>query len=106
MAPHRGIRDDVPRLRQRFGLRVVVRRNAQRQRTAGGKTTGADISAAVQCNHFSITFVHHRVGFGDAVLHTERVKRKPHITAGLTAQLAYHRQVALSEPITMPPPKK
>ena len=90
-----GYGDDVPRLRQRFGLRVVVRRNAQRQRTARGKTTGADISAAVQCNHFSITFVHHRVGFGNAVLHAERVKRKPHITAGLAAELAHHRQVAL-----------
>ena len=63
--------------------------------SAGGKTTGADISAAVQCNHFSITFVHHRVGFSNAVFHAERVKRKPHITAGLAAELAHHGQVAL-----------
>ena len=90
-----GYGDDVPWLRQRLGLRVVVRRDPQSQRTAGGKATGADISAAVQRNHFSVTFVHHRVGFGDAVLHAERVKRKPHITAGLAAELAHHRQVAL-----------
>ena len=90
-----GYGDDVPRLRQRFGLRVVVRRNAQRQRTAGGKAASTDISAAVQCNHFSITFVHHRVCFSNAVFHAERVKRKPHITAGLAAELAHHRQVAL-----------
>ena len=90
-----GYGDDVPRLRQRFGLRVVVRRNAQRQRTAGGKAASTDISAAVQCNHFSITFVHHRVGFSNAVFHAERVKRKPHITASLAAELAHHRQVAL-----------
>ena len=31
----------------------------------------------------------------NAILHAERVKRKPHITAGLAAQLAHHRQVAL-----------
>ena len=76
-------------------LRVVVRRNAQSQRTAGGKAASTDISAAVQCNHFSITFVHHRIGFSNAVFHAERVKRKPHITAGLAAELAHHRQVAL-----------
>ena len=34
--------DYVPRLRQRMPLRVVVRRKAQRQRTAGGKAAGAD----------------------------------------------------------------
>ena len=90
-----GYGDDVPRLRQRFGLRVVVRRNAKRQRAAGGKAAGTDISAAIQCNHFSITFVHHRVCFSNAVFHAERVKRKPHITAGLAAELAHHRQVAL-----------
>ena len=90
-----GYGDDVPRLRQRFGLRVVVRRNAQCQRTAGGKAAGTDVPAAVQCNHFSITFVHHRVCFSNAVFHAERVKRKPHITAGLAAELAHHRQVAL-----------
>ena len=90
-----GYNDDVSRLRQRLGLRVVVRRDPQSQRTARGKTTGADISAAVQCNYFSITFVHHRVCFSNAVFHAERVKRKPHITAGLAAELAHHRQVAL-----------
>ena len=31
----------------------------------------------------------------NAVFHAERVKRKPHITAGLAAELAHHRQVAL-----------
>ena len=90
-----GYGNNVPRLRKRFGLRVVVRRNAKRQRTAGGKAAGTDISAAVQRNHFSITFVHHRVCFSNAVFHAERVKRKPHITAGLAAELAHHRQVAL-----------
>ena len=89
-----GYGDDVPRLRQRFGLRVIMRRNAKRQRAAGGKAAGTDISAAVQCNHFSITFVHHCVCFSNAVLHAERVKRKPHITAGLAAELTHHRQVA------------
>ena len=39
--------DDVPWLRQRLGLRVVVRRDPQSQRTAGGKAAGTDISAAV-----------------------------------------------------------
>ena len=87
--------DDMPWLRQRLRLRAVVRRDPQSQRTARGKTTGADISAAVQCNHFSITFVHHRVCFSNAVFHAERVKRKPHITAGLAAELAHHRQVTL-----------
>ena len=86
---------ETSRLRQRLRLRVVVRRDPQSQRTAGGKAAGTDISAAIQCNHFSITFVHHCVGFSNAVLHAERVKRKPHITAGLAAELAHHRQVAL-----------
>ncbi len=72
-----------------------MRRDPQSQRTSGGKATSTDISAAVQCNHFSITFVHHRVCFSNAVFHAERVKRKPHITAGLAAELAHHRQVAL-----------
>ena len=31
----------------------------------------------------------------NAIRHAERVKRKPHITARLPAQLAHHRQVAL-----------
>ena len=87
--------DDMPWLRQRLGLRVVVRCNPQSQRTAGGKAASTDISAAVQCNHFPITFVHHRVCFSNAVFHAERVKRKPHITAGLAAELAHHKQVAL-----------
>lgn len=39
--------DDVSRLRQRLGLRVVVRRDSQSQRTAGGKTTGADVPTTV-----------------------------------------------------------
>ena len=42
-----GYGDDMPWLRQRLGLRVVVRRNAKRQRTAGGKAASTDISAAV-----------------------------------------------------------
>ena len=46
-------------------------------------------------NHFAVTFVHHRVCFSNAVFHAERVKRKPHITAGLAAELAHHRQVTL-----------
>ena len=29
------------------------------------------------------------------MLHAERVKRKPHITTGLAAELAHHRQVAI-----------
>ena len=86
-----GYGDNVPRLRQWLWLGVVMRRNAKRQRTAGGKAAGTDISAAVQRNHFSITFVHHRVGFSNAVFHAERVKRKPHITAGLAAELKYTR---------------
>ena len=63
-----GYGDNVPRLRQRLGLGVVMRRDPQRQRTAGGKAAGTDISAAIQCNHFSITFVHHRIGFSNACL--------------------------------------
>jgi len=90
-----GYGDDMPWLRQRLGLRVVVRRNPQSQSTAGGKTTGADISAAIQADHSAVTFVHHRVCFSNAMFHAERVKRKPHITAGLAAELAHHRQVAL-----------
>jgi len=90
-----GYNDDVSRLRQRLGLRVVVRRDPQSQRTAGGKAAGTDISAAIQPNHFPVTFVNHRIGFSDAVLHAERIKREPHITAGLAAQLTHHGQVTL-----------
>ena len=64
-------------------------------RSAGGKTTGADISAAIQADHSAVTFVHHRIGLGNTMFHAERVKRKPHITACLAAELAHHRQVAL-----------
>ena len=108
----------MSRLRQRLGLRVVVRRDPQSQRTAGGKAAGTDISAAIQPNHFPVTFVNHRIGFGDTILHAEGIKREPHITAGdkcyflfmyndegikrephitagLAAELAHHRQVAL-----------
>ena len=90
-----GYGNNVPWLRQRFRLRVIMCRNAKRQRAAGGKAAGTDISAAIQPNHFPVTFVHHRVCFSNAVFHAERVKRKPHITAGLAAELAHHRQVAL-----------
>ena len=71
-----GYNDDVSRLRQRLGLRVVVRRDPQSQRTAGGKAAGTDISAAIQPNHFPVTFVNHRIGFGDTILHTEGIKRE------------------------------
>ena len=87
--------DDMPRLRQRLGLRVVVCRNPQSQRTAGGKAAGADVPTTVQADHSAVTFVHHRIGLSNTMLHAERVKRKPHITAGLAAELAHHRQVAL-----------
>ena len=50
---------------------------------------------AIQPNHFPVTFVNHRIGFGDTILHAEGIKREPHIAAGLAAELAHHRQVAL-----------
>ena len=84
----------MPWLRQRLKLRVVVRRDPQSQRTAGGKAASTDISAAIQADHSAVTLVHHRIGFGDTILHAEGIKRKPHIAAGLTAELSHHGQVA------------
>ena len=28
----------------------------------------------VQCNHFPVTFVHHRIGFSNAMLHAQRIE--------------------------------
>ena len=71
-----------------------MRRNAQCQRAAGGKAAGADVSAAVHRDHPAIACIGHLIGFGDAVLHAEGIKREPHIAAAIPHQLAHHRQIA------------
>ena len=86
--------DDVPRLRQGSAQGIVVGRDAQRQRAAGGKAAGADISAAVKPDHSAVARIDHVVGLRDAVLRTQRIKGEPHIAAGLPHQLAHHGQVA------------
>ena len=62
--------DDVPRLRQGSAQGIVVGRDAQRQRAAGGKAAGADISAAVKPDHSAVARIDHVVGLRDAVLRT------------------------------------
>ena len=85
----------MPWLWQRLRLRIIVRCNSQSQCAAGGKAAGADIPAAVDSDHSAVAFIDHFVGFGDTMLHAERIKREPHVAAGLPAELAHDRQVAL-----------
>ena len=89
-----GNRYDVPGLGQRHAESAVVRGNAQCQRTAGGETAGAHISAAVLTNHLPVAFVGHIVGFGDAMLRTERIKWEPYVAAAVAGQFAHHGQIA------------
>ena len=50
-------------------------------------------SAAVQRDHPAVAFVDHVIGFGDAVIGAQRVKREPHVAAGVLHQLAHDGQI-------------
>ena len=89
---------DVPRLRKRPSLRVIVRGDPERQRAAGGKAARAHIPAAILRDHPPVAFENHRIRFRDAVLGAERIKRKPHVAAGVPHQLSHHRQITLIRP--------
>ena len=93
------------RLRQvALAGRCYASRNAKRQAHRRRKSPQLlTFPPPLQRNHFSITFVHHRVCFSNAVFHAERVKRKTtHHSRSRGRACASTGRSPLSGPITMP----